>query len=197
MDRYSGKSYWITTSAEAALYGGNIVRVKTYRDVLAEYLTHPEAKSLDPDGEVCSRQTIGLLQRRPVTRSSLSYVGKESNKLEEVEAGLVYDPEEVYTMYADPEHDPWRTVVVPILKRMPRRQLAELTGLSERQIAAIRNGHARPHTQQRAVLLHVAGDYGLLHAERTSATMSPGHLEACAAYLSRLAPSSRTASPDL
>jgi hypothetical protein len=71
--------------------------VKTYCEVLAEYGAHPEAKSLGPGREVCGRQTMGLLQRRPVTRGSLTYWGKESNKLKEVEAGLVHDPEEVDT----------------------------------------------------------------------------------------------------
>jgi hypothetical protein len=44
----------------------------------------------------------------------------------------------------DPREDPWRTIVLPVLKQMPLRILAEQTGLSERQMKAIRNGHAMP-----------------------------------------------------
>jgi hypothetical protein len=157
-DRYSSKPYVITTSA-AALYGGNTVRVKTYRDVVAEYGTHPEAKSLGPDGKVCGRQTVGLLQRRPVTRGSLTWLGKESNRLEEVEAGLVHDPEEVYTEYADPREDLWQTTVLPVLRQMPLRVLAEQAGLSERQVRAIRNGHAMPREKHRQALTRVVREY--------------------------------------
>ena len=39
---------------------------RTYCDVLAQFLAHPEAKSLDPDGEPVGRNTRGLLQRCPV-----------------------------------------------------------------------------------------------------------------------------------
>jgi hypothetical protein len=167
VDRYSGKPYRITTSDEAALYGGNVVRVKTYREVLAEYRTHPEAKSLGPDGAVCGRQTVGLLQRRLVARGTLTYVGKESNKLEEVEAGLIHDPEEVYTEYADPREDPWRTIVLPVLKQMPRRALMEATGLSRSQVTAIRNGHAMPRLHHRAVLIRAAEHFS--STQRTAA----------------------------
>jgi hypothetical protein len=188
VDRYSGKAYRITTSDEAALYGGKIVRVKTYRDVLAEYRTHPEAKSLGPDGEVCSRQSIGLLQRRPVTRSRLTYVGKESNKLEEVEAGLVHDPDEVYTEYVDPDLDPWTMLVVPVLKCMPLRLIQEQTGLSRSQIKAIRNGHALPRRANREVLRHIAGTYAGAQLHSAGRPVPHSDLEACAAYLCECVP---------
>jgi hypothetical protein len=172
VDRYSGQPYRITTSEEAALYGGNAVRVKTYHDVLAEYRTHPEPKSLGPDREVCGRQTVGLLQRRPVTRGTVTYVGKESNRLEEVEAGLVHDPEEVYTEYIDLHEDVWRTRVLPVLKQMPRRVLIEATGLSRSQVTAIRNGHAMPRTHHRAILIRSAENFA--STQRTAAGQSTG-----------------------
>jgi hypothetical protein len=34
------------------------------------------------------------------------YIGKESNWLEDVGAGVVHDLDEVFTEYADPRHDP-------------------------------------------------------------------------------------------
>jgi hypothetical protein len=183
VDRYSGKLFRITTSEEAALYGGNIVRVKTYRDVLEEYRTHPEAKSLDPEGEVCSRQAIGLLQRRPVTRSRLIYVGKESNRLEEVEAGLIHDLDEVYTEYVDPDQDSWKVLVVPVLKEMPLRVIQEQTGMSRSQIKALRNGHARPHKANRDLLLHIAGDFARSELQTATEPVGPSDLKACAAFL--------------
>jgi transposase len=103
-DRSTGKQYAITTTTSP--YATRAVRVKSYRDVLDDYRTHPEAKSLSPDGGLCRRTTVGLLRRRTVTMLSLTHVGKESNLLEEVEAGLVHDPDEVYTEYVDVRRDP-------------------------------------------------------------------------------------------
>lgn len=93
-----------------------------------------------------------------MTTLYLTHIGKESNRLEEVEAGLVHDPDEVYTEYADPAHSPWRMLVVPVLKRMPRAVLMERTGLSGRAITAIRNGHALPRAKHREALMQAAAD---------------------------------------
>jgi hypothetical protein len=48
-------------------------RVKTYGEILREYEFHLESKCADADGKPCSKQTIGLLQRRHIR------VGQESN----------------------------------------------------------------------------------------------------------------------
>jgi hypothetical protein len=100
-----------------------VVRVKAYRDVLDDCRTHVEAKGLAPDGGLCRGTTVGLLHRRPVSAEPVRHVGKESNKLEEVEAGLVHDPEEVYTEYVDVQRDPACEAVVGVLKRIPRSRL--------------------------------------------------------------------------
>ena len=63
--------------------------------------------------------------------------GKEPNRLEEVNAGLVHDPEEVYTAYEDPSHGPWQTLVRPVLKQIPVRRLQGETGMSPSQLKAI------------------------------------------------------------
>lgn len=40
-------------------------------------------------------------QRRHVTPASVVHIGKETNRLDEVAAGLVTDPDQVYTVYED------------------------------------------------------------------------------------------------
>jgi hypothetical protein len=180
----SGTRYTIRTGASLYAVPGE-VRVKTYRDVLAEYRRHPETKSLAPDGTLCSGQTVGLLRRRPVTALYLTHVGKESNRLEEVEAGLVHDPEEVYTEYEDPAHDPWHTLVVPVLKSMPRAVLAQQVGVSERTIAALRNGHVLPRAAHRERLVRAAGAFARAQLEAAGRPTSREDLAACAAWLER------------
>jgi len=71
--------------------------VKAYGDVIEDYEYHPESKCADASGQPAGRQTLGLLQRRHVRIDSISAIGKESNSLEEVAAGLVDDEQNVYT----------------------------------------------------------------------------------------------------
>jgi hypothetical protein len=55
-----------------------------------------------------------------VTALYRTHVGKESNRLEAVDAGLIHDPVEVYTEYVDPQHDPKWEALVTTMKRIPR-----------------------------------------------------------------------------
>ena len=77
------------------------------------------------------------------------YVGKESKQLEAVDAGLVHDANDVTALYVDATDSYWEREVLPVLKRIPCRQLAKAVGVSERTIKRIRNRHQKP---SRAVL---------------------------------------------
>jgi hypothetical protein len=125
--------------------------VKSYGDVLEEYEFHPEAKCNDASGEPCGKQSVGLLQRRLVRIEKLHFIGKESNKLEEVEEGSVPDAGDVYTEYPDPRHDEWATEILPGLKAIPMTELMERTGLSRRALQMIRAGR-RPNSENRLIL---------------------------------------------
>ncbi|MDP9364555.1 MAG: hypothetical protein M3Q10_10090, partial [Chloroflexota bacterium] len=76
---YSGEGFRIATGF--GTLGDRTARVESYGDVIARYQTHPEAKSLGPNGEVCGRRTVGLLQRRRVVLHELVHIGKETNRL--------------------------------------------------------------------------------------------------------------------
>jgi hypothetical protein len=98
LNRYARDGECYRISAVPSLYARlGVATVKTYRHVVEEYRAHPEAKSVGREGLPCSRQTVGILRRRPVTTLYVAHVGEESNRLEEVEAGVVHDPEEIYT----------------------------------------------------------------------------------------------------
>jgi hypothetical protein len=148
----TGQRYQFTTTPSDYATARS-VRVKTYRDVLEEYRAHAETKSLAPDGTLCVGTTTGLLRRCPVTRESLAYVGRESNRLEEVEAGLIHDPDEVYTEYVDAQHDPeWETLVAA-LHDIPRSWLMQETGLDRSTVTRLRNGRTRPTRSTRNKLM--------------------------------------------
>jgi len=127
-------------------------RVKTYGEVLREYEIHPESKYADASGEPCSKQTVGLLQRRHVRIDQIIPIGKESNSLEEVEAGLVHSTENVYTVYHDPRRDEWTTKILPALRKLPLPILVKMTGLSRSTLIELRAGRSRPHRKNQGLL---------------------------------------------
>jgi hypothetical protein len=149
-DQYTGKDYRITTFGHHG--DRHTARVKTYGDVLTEYAVHPESKCSDAKGKACSKQTVGLLQRRHVRIEQVKYVGKESNSLEEVEAGLIHSAENVYTEYPDRRRDEWQTKIMPALQKLSLATLEKDTGMSRRMLIYARKGIHRPHRSHQEVL---------------------------------------------
>ena len=160
IDQYSGNDYRITTTGHHG--DRHTARVKTYGEVLREYEVHPESKCADASGEPCGKQTVGLLQRRHVRIDEIKYMGKESNSLEEVDAGLVQSAENVYTIYTDPRRDEWQTKILPALKKIPLPILVKMSGLSRRTLIDIRAGRSRPHRKNREMLVGILRKLGLL-----------------------------------
>ena len=142
IDQYSGKQYEITTEGFHGSRG--VARVKTYGEVLREYEFHPGAKSADAKGKPSGKQTVGLLRRRHVRVERIIYIGRESNRLEEMEAGVIHSPESVYTEYPDPRRDEWETRILPVLKKIPIAALMRVSGRSRSMLARTLAGRSRP-----------------------------------------------------
>ncbi len=83
----------------------------------------------------------------------VAHVGKEANKLEEVEAGLEQDPEVIYTEYRLPDRDEWSTVILPRLREQNLAALARMCGVTERQLRSLVAGRSRPHARTQARIL--------------------------------------------
>jgi hypothetical protein len=131
----NGPTYTLASNTDAEAMMSGIV-VKTYGDVLGEYRAHPESTFLDADGHVCGRRTIGVLQRGPVHAASIAYIGKEANRLDDVESGLVADLDDVLTEYVDPRCDLFRTVVLRSLDRLSVRDVARLINEHAAEVTA-------------------------------------------------------------
>lgn len=160
IDQYTGERRRITTTG---YHGGHgIARVRTYGEILREYEFHPEAKCADACGEICGKQAFGLLQRRHVGIERIRYIGKESNKLEEVDAGMVHSPESVYTEYCDPKRDEWVTKILSILKKTPLSVLTKETGLSRRALISLRVGDSRPRRKNWELIASILRKLGLV-----------------------------------
>jgi hypothetical protein len=136
-------------------------RVKTSGDVVTEYEFHPESKCADASGSVCQRQTVGLLQRRHVKIDQIKCIGKESNSLEDVDAGMEHSGKAVYTEYADPKRDEWTTKIQPALKRVPLKLLVKQCAdfLSRRALINLRAGRSKPHRRNRELLKAIVSRY--------------------------------------
>jgi hypothetical protein len=160
IDQYSGESFRITTDGHHGSRG--VARVKTYADVFDEYEWHPETKCADTDGEPVSKLTVGLLQRRHISIDHIMYIGRESNHLEDVEAGLVRVSDGPYAEYADPRRDYWRSAVIPALKRISLREWQRETGKSPIILIDARRGRRQPHAKHRRLLIAYARKRGAL-----------------------------------
>jgi hypothetical protein len=156
LDIYSQKAYTISTSGRSGAVG--VARVKTYANVFKDYRYHPEAKSLAPSGRLCERSDIGLLKRRPVIASWVALIGKESNELELVRAGLIHGADQVYSEYEQTGRNYWIEVILPILRRMPLNTLKERSGMSASALKAIRSigKPATAHMRNRMLLERIA-----------------------------------------
>lgn len=155
-NRRDGRPLAVTTGRRRSR---SAVRLQTVGDAVAAYRLHPETKSGDPRGGLGRRSTVGLLPRLTVRAVGPPvHIGKESNRLEEVQDGLVTDPDDVYVVYRD-ERREWEAVL-PALRRIREergwRYLAEASGLSERAVRYALNGGKMPRTEARGRLLAVA-----------------------------------------
>src|SRR5208282_5095791 len=125
-DVHSGEHFNVSTTLSSQR---GLVRIKSIRDVFEEYEFHPEPKSAAPDGNASDRRTCGLLSRRAVESVSITYVGKESNLLEDVENEIVHDWDEVQQQYRDERLD----LLNDVLKKIPSKELAKAANVRRRR----------------------------------------------------------------
>ena len=94
----------------------------TYGHMIQEYVRHPEAKSLSPDGTPCTAETRGLLQRAHITAGRIRYIDKETSSMwaQGDELSVVTDIDEA--VFRVTEYGKSRKVVLPdSLKREIRK----------------------------------------------------------------------------
>ncbi len=160
IDQYSGKQYEITTEGFHGSRG--VARVKTYGEVLREYEFHAGAKSADAKGKPSGKQSVGLLRRRHVRVERIIYIGKESNRLEEIEAGVIHSPDSVYTEYPDPRRDEWQTKILPVLQKFPVKILKRFSGKSPSMLRRTISGQSRPRRKNQELLKSILQRLGVI-----------------------------------
>ena len=157
-NRYSGREYRLTLEPSHGRVRPGIVRPRSYRDVLAGYLTNEEAKSADSTGEPCRAGTRGLLNRRRVLIKTLTHIGKESNRLEDAQSGLIEDIDEIVNQYDDYYDRVFVPLAVPVLRDLGVRETHRRTGHSVGAVskALARENPSRPEQAQIRTYVAVA-----------------------------------------
>lgn len=153
IDQYTGQLFQISTLENYS--SRRTARVKTFGEVISEYAFHAESKCADAKRRVCGKDTPGLLQRRHVKIDRIRFIGKESNVLEEVDAGLIHSTQDAYTEYVDPSRDDWARKIRPAMLKMSIPKLCEATGLSRRMLINTRTGKSTPHSRNQKLIVSV------------------------------------------
>lgn len=151
-----GPAYKLTPTFEIM---NDRIKVVTYGDVLADYVIHPEPKFADSEGNVCGPHTKGQLHRIHVHLGGLDYIGKESNRVDDVQLGL-FEPGDVQQRVSATDHhwDQLRPNLFRVLGRYRDGENARLAGLSAREYGRVKSGAVRPHQGVRTALLRMAVD---------------------------------------
>ena len=89
------------------------------------------------------RNSIGLLHHPHITISGIKYIGKETNLLDEREAGLEFS-DDVHLVI---QPDEWEIRILPLLNTLPTHVIAEKNGLSRRQIIRLKQGKNQPRKE--------------------------------------------------
>ena len=120
----------------------NTVVPESLRIILSQYLRHPEAKSLAPDGNACVGSTHGLLGRTSIIAGEIVPVGKETDRhWEQGEDPSMVD-------FKQKEYRQATKMVVAELsdrnrwKKFGVRRIIRKSGLSQKAVYAIIDGQA-------------------------------------------------------
>lgn len=151
----NGHVYRISTSPHDATKprASDVADVVTYRVFLTRYLRHPESKYADERGRPCGPDTRGRLQRRAIRPRSIVVIGKETNELDQVQAGLHANAADATAAYL--ARDAELADALAATAHLSGRQLATLLAVDRRTIDRMRAG-AVPRRELRAATIMVA-----------------------------------------
>ena len=114
----------------------------SFRIVLKNYLSKPEAKSLAPDGTPCAGATQGLLQRARMMAGDLIPVGKETDRhWEQGEDPSMIDSQ-VYLFEKRGKMAVANDADIKLWANIGKRQLIRKSGLSQKAVYKILNGQS-------------------------------------------------------
>lgn len=122
----------------------------TYGHMIEEYVRHPEAKSLGPDGNPCTPDTRGLLKRAQITAGRIRFIDKETSSMwaQGDDLSVISDVDEIGFRVV--EYGKSRRVMLPdslkrAIKNMGLRELRR-RGIGQHTIEKAMNSQVRAST---------------------------------------------------
>jgi ribosomal protein S18 acetylase RimI-like enzyme len=128
----------------------------TYAHMMEDYIRHPEAKSLGPDGKPCTSETGGLLQRAHITAGQIRYIDKETSSMwaQVDDLSVITDNDEAGFRVV--EYGRSRRIVLPeslkreIQEAKLQRELRR-RGIGQHTLEKALQGHVRVNTYRKIV----------------------------------------------
>jgi hypothetical protein len=179
VDIHSRELFRISTTA----FDASTARVRTYRQIVDAYLTHPDPKRLGPDGAICTRATRGILHPRHINAFHIAYTGKESNRLAQV--GLENVGADHRPLEREGPEDPFTRWVVPVLRDIGTTALARESGISRNALTDTVHHAATPHPRSKARLKRAADRHATETLRRAGLAVPASQLGRLYAYLTR------------
>ncbi|MGD3112332.1 hypothetical protein [Streptomyces sp. YGL11-2] len=106
------------------------IPVRAHRIVLLQYLHHREWKSAMSDGKPCAHSYNGLLFRRTVRAKEIVHIGKESNRIDDVQHQMIDNFGQVFTQY--PHED--RSIIRHAFANLTTREIARIVNDESEEI---------------------------------------------------------------
>jgi hypothetical protein len=129
-------------------------QLRDLEQVFRDYVRHPEAKSLAPDGSPCAATTQGLLRRRPIQGvPPFRLIGKEVDRSAQDDYAVFSDvtPLEYGTSRSDEEGGSHSSIIQLLQQRMKTiriKELARQTGVDRNAIRRVLRGeHVQAKTR--------------------------------------------------
>jgi hypothetical protein len=139
-------------------------RLRTLKDFLLQYIQHPIAEMLAPDGSPCRAYTRGVLQRRPIRDGERRLTLKEAAVWgdDPRHAFSVPEPESVRAGRGTASAD-WESKIRPALAVVGPPAVARKMGLAERSARAWAAGERQPEDPGKVTraIVAVANEAGL------------------------------------
>jgi hypothetical protein len=150
---------WDGNLPSASDIAGWRVPVKTYKDILREYVRHPEVKYDDAKSKACSALTTGKLSPCHLVATEYQQIGKDASSIpQDVSVSVGYS----YRTYGGTD---WYSAAISVLRQLDVKSADVLAHLESDGIEITRNqvtrylsGRSTPRQETKASIIKLAGN---------------------------------------
>jgi hypothetical protein len=161
IDMHDGQQYQVTTDIDRAV-PGRVILVKSYQQVISDYVSHPETKYDAANGEPCSSDTRGILRPCHINALAYQHITKDSSSVTTAGEAHAHLGPHVYTDDITIRVLGWAKEVFRS-RKLSRRKLAAATNTTEDQARGFLSDNASRYRTQAEIAY-------VMHAVRLART---------------------------